>query len=630
MAATVEIFFEGIDNFSTTIGKFNAGMQQMRDAANSVNMWHAPLVRTWKDSYKELGQNMQILGNNIVQVGSFADNYFGRPVRTALGNATNASKEFKTELLLTSKSANLTAEQTATLADETLRLTRSIPLTSSEFNKLSAVAGSMNIPLSDMKGYMTETAIAADNLGLPLEATAIQFGTLTKASGMGRVELRDYAAALNRLAAETPATEAGLVEFMRTFIQVGKSAKMNAREMVALGSTMLQFGAVPSTASRALGMFIPKLQTATTQTGSFKRGLEVAGISATELEKRMSQGATPAILWLTEAFDKLNPTERARAMSLMMGEHYKTLQAVFALNNYSTALGIVNDTTKNAELYQNEYNMRLKDASSIQKIYNNSLQELQIRLGDAILPLMVGLLKAITPLIHAVSDFVAQHPRLTQMVVVFVGLGAALTSLIVPLGFFINSLGIIISTIPVVVTFMTARLIPALVAVAARFRLAGLASIAMNTALMASVGGVGRLALGFLGMINPVTRVILLVTTLLGLLAKLAGKGKTKHGDFTPKLDTSFADVGSADVGNSGGGINFKMPKFNFGSKVDPATSPLPQVDAGGTDNSVDYHPTYNVEAQDPEAFGDMLKTHERTLLDTIDNAQTRKGFRQS
>jgi phage-related protein len=58
----------------------------------------------------------------------------------------------------------------------------------------------------------------------------------------------------------------------------------------------------------------------------------------------------------------------------------------------------------------------------------NSVNDVQEQIGNALIPVLVDLLKTVTPIITAVAQWIEKHPKLTEIIIIFVGvLGALLT-----------------------------------------------------------------------------------------------------------------------------------------------------------------------------------------------------------
>lgn len=633
MAVTVGVIFQGQDNFTSVLQNGLSTMQATaQNASNAVN-------NNLGAAFTNTGRKMTQFGNGMVQVGAALDMTVGQPLRNQLQQSETKFVGFEDQIGEVAKAANLSKQQALGLGDTMLRLSRDIPTTTGALNDVALAAGSMNIEIEKMPKFVERATKGSFALGIPTKDLAIQLGQMSKTLGYTDDQLDAYLASLNRLENETTANAAQISQFMTRFIPVGNTAKMNANEMAALGATMIEFGVTPTTAARALSMLIPKMQSASMQTAGFKEGMQMAGISAKELEAATNRSAKEGIDVLAGAIMRLNPEQQAAAMLKLFGQDYiKYLPALIQNTDaFAKNLQRVGETTQNASTYQQEYNTKLSLASSQMQLYDNAVNELQIRIGQALVPAKLALLNVMRPLILAVAEFVSHHPRLTAMAMAFLAVASAIISIITPLGLFISGLGNLIQFMPLIITRMAvwqASILAATTAIYAnivalgRWLIAKLLNVPVIGALTAALGRfvigalaaipvVGGMAASFAAAAAPVLAVVAAVWALIQALKALMSLGK---GGGQTK---GFVDQGmSAAIPNLGGGSGGGSINSSFlagsGSNF-----------AGGTtiDNSVNYNPQY--ELNGVTDIMDEIRTHDRELMGIIGDANKTAGWRK-
>lgn len=616
-----------------------------KNAANGVNT-------NLGQAFTNTGKKLTDFGNGMVNVGQSLDMTLGQPIRRQLELTQTKFVGFEDQIGEVAKSANLTKEQSLGLGDSMLKMSRDIPATTTALNEVAQAAGSMNIPLEKMPGFIERATKGSFALGIPTRELAIQLGQMTQTLGYTDQELDAYLASLNRLENETTANAAQISQFMSRFIPVGATAKMNAGEMAALGATMIEFGVAPTTAARALSMLIPKMQSASMQTGGFKDGMRMAGISAKELEDATNRSAKEGIDVLASSIMRLDPETQAAAMLRLFGQDYiKYLPALIQnTDNFGKNLERVGEATKNADTYQQEYNTKLSLASSQMQLYDNAVNELQIRIGQALVPAKLALLNAMRPLIIATAEFVAQHPKLTAMVMAFVSLGAAIIGIITPLGMFIAGLGNLIQFMPVIVAQLgvwRASIIASTAAIYAnvvalgRWLIAKLTNLPVIGALTAALGKfvigavaaipvVGGMAAAFLAAAAPVMAVVAAVWALIKALQALMSLGKG-GGSQTQGFVDQGVSAAIPKLGGGSGGMgsmgNFTPPDIG-GSIGSSFLSGHGSSFGGGTiDNSINYQPSYEINGTN-DVMGE-IKSHDRELLGIINDANRKSGWRK-
>lgn len=635
MSVNVDIIFQGVDQFTSVLSNgLNMMNASAKNAGNTVN-------NQLGNAFANTGKKISQFGLGMAQTGMALETTLGAPIRRQIDQTEKKFVGFEDQIGDVAKAANLNKQQALGLGDSMLKLGRDIPTTTTALNEVALAAGSMNIPLKEMPGFIERATKGSFALGIPTKDLAIQLGQLDKTLGYTDKELDQYLASLNRLENETTANAAQISQFMNRFIPVGNAAKMNANEMAALGATMIEFGVAPTTAARALSMLIPKMQSATQQSGGFKVGMSMAGISAKELESATNRSAKEGIDVLSNALNRLAPEQQAAAMLKLFGQDYiKYLPALIQNTDaFSQNLDRVGDATKNASTYQQEYNTKLSLASSQMQLYDNAVNELQIRIGQALVPAKLALLNALRPLIIATAEFVSQHPRLTAMAAAFLTVMSAIIGIITPLGMFIAGIGNMINFLPVIIArmaiwqtsiFAATSAIYANVAALGRWLIAKLANIPVIGTLITSVASftmtalgaipvIGGLAASFAAMAAPILAVVAAVYALikaLQALASIGGGGSKGAGLASAGMDAASPSFLGGGGGSGGGGMDSSFLSGGGSS-----------FGGGYNDNSLNYNPQYEINGSN-DIMGD-IRAHDRELMDIIGDAQTTASWRQ-
>jgi TP901 family phage tail tape measure protein len=399
----------------------------------------------------DLAARFLATGQALEGIGDTLDKGVTRPIVSGLGASKKAAIDFESQLSGVRKTANLTAKETQMIGREVKQLSRQIPLTTEELNSIAKAAGQSGVPLQQMPKYIKDIAVASEALEVDANRAGIAFGKLSSTFNIPLNDIPKLAAAINTLGDTTIASEKEIIEATLRTSSLGQQAGLTAKETAALNATMISLGQTPYIAATAVNALLGKMTTAEVQSGRFQKGLKLIGISAADMQRIVADQGVGSITKLAEALDRLNPTERAKAIGLLFGGEYADNLGILMnrIDLFQKNLKEVGSDTKNISRYQEVYNTKLNTTEAQLQILKNAYSELAIEVGTALLPAVKQLAKALIPVVNGISDFVAKHPMITRMIASFAALAAAIAPVVIAVSRLVQLLGLLKLGVPI-------------------------------------------------------------------------------------------------------------------------------------------------------------------------------------
>lgn len=377
----------------------------------------------------ELSRSLALAGNMTFVSDAALD--LGRTLdQTGFGLESVISKAvgFESAMADVRKVVSATPEQFADLTQEIRDLSQELPLAADELAQIAAAGGQLGVATDQLDEF---TRLAA-KMGVAFDLSAGQAGeALAKLSNIFEIpilEVESLGDAINTLGNNTAAKEAQIVDVLTRIGGTGRQFGLAAEEVAALAASFVALGKPPEVAATAINALLSKLQTANVQSDKFKSALDDMGISAQQLAADISAAPQQALSDFLARLQDIDDLARAELLTQLFGAEYQDDLAILvgSLGQYSDALSLVSDHTKTAGALNAEFATRSETTANQLQLLKNSLDEIAIGLGTALLP-------TLRTAAGALQDFSSEFP----------GLSAALAGTLTAVG----ALGLAVGTL---------------------------------------------------------------------------------------------------------------------------------------------------------------------------------------
>lgn len=317
------------------------------------------------------------------------------------------------------------------MSDAVIAMSREIPMAATGIAEIVAAAGQAGMAGDELLGF----ADVAAKVGVAFDMSAGQTGEalakIKTALGLTVDDTRLLADALNHLSNTSASAAPDLLDFMSRVGSTGKQYGFTAEQTAAIGSAMIAAGAqseVAATSFRNVGMALARGASATP---AQRRVFKQLGLSATDVAKRLQKDAVGTLTDVIARIRQLPKEVQASAITDLFGAEARAIMPLIEnADLLASSLEQVADESTYAGSAQAEFEARSKTFANALKLFGNGLNELGIRIGNALLPGLERMMATILPMIHALADLAAAYPDVTAAIVTVtsavIGLNVAL------------------------------------------------------------------------------------------------------------------------------------------------------------------------------------------------------------
>jgi TP901 family phage tail tape measure protein len=324
-------------------------------------------------------------------------------------------------------------------------LSKQLPIATGDIQDLIAAGARMDIPRDKLVQYTKDVTKMSVAFDIAAGDIGESMGKIAKVYNVPIDKVNNLADSINTLDDNAISKGGEIIEVMQ---RIGGAARnLSPDQAAALASTFLTLGEAPERASSGISGMINDLATATNQSRKFQEGLNLLGLSATEVQKRMSskQTAQATILDVLERVNKLSPEKQSETLVRLFGQEHgtKIQKLANSVGEYRRQLGLLNGQQKGS--MDREYQKRVAASAAQQQIFKNRLNEVVVKAGQALLPTFNKVLSVLGSLMDRVGSFISRHQTLVKYIALAAGAFTALALVGGYLSFVIGGLARIFS-----------------------------------------------------------------------------------------------------------------------------------------------------------------------------------------
>jgi len=191
-----------------------------------------------------------------------------------------------------------------------------------------------------------------------------------------------------------------------------------AEQTSAFASAMLAAGAeseVAATSFRNMGAALTKGSAATK---AQRDAFQALGLDAEETARSMQENAVETTIDVLRRISQLPREQQAAISSQLFGNEARALGPLLTnLGLVEETLGMVGDEATYAGSAFREFEARNNTFQANMQRFQNVLTELQVNIGNALMPAISALAESIAPLITRIADLAAAYPEVTLAIV---------------------------------------------------------------------------------------------------------------------------------------------------------------------------------------------------------------------
>lgn len=409
---------------------------------------------------QRFGRRMDRTGQQLQRGGTALTAGLTLPIVGLGVAAAKTAIDFESSFAGIRKTMDLTEEEFARLAEANRELSKTIPVSVNELNRIGELAGQLGIQGVDNVVKFEDTiAKLAVTTDLTADQAAMAFAQMANVMQLPQDQIDRLGAAVVGLGNYFATTESMLVEFTQRIAGAGKIAGLTAGDLTGIGTAFASLGIQAEAGGTAVQKVLLSMVQATTMGGaSLETFARTAGMTADEFARRFREDAGAAFVEFVEGLGRQGDEAIKTLDELGLADQRlmrSFLAAAGAGDVLRRAVEMGNDEFEKNTALQDEAAQRFETRASQIQLRVNQIQDALISLGIALFPVIDAALAAVGPVITMFTrmvDVFAALPSPLQFVVLgFVGLFAAIGPVLFVAGQFAMALSSIIAVAPLVV-----------------------------------------------------------------------------------------------------------------------------------------------------------------------------------
>lgn len=293
--------------------------------------------------------------------------------------------------------------------------------------------------------------------------------------------IRRTGSAINELGAVGSGTSANITDFTLRLGALPDALKPSVQNTLALATALEEMGINSEIGARGLGDIIT---TAGSNLPAFAAQMKMSSDAASKL---LSSDSTEFLKQFAQSFEGMNTVDLASKLKELKIGDTGTIKVIGALASGTDRLTqlqlIANDAFEKGTSLQAEYDKKNSTSAAKWDILKNNIKAASITLGQAFLPVILDLMKSITPMIQKFGKWAKENKAFLGTILKIVGVLGAFSGTISVLSFAFGGVAKGISFAAKTMAFFKQATV-----------VATISQIRLNLAMMATPWGLALLA----------------------------------------------------------------------------------------------------------------------------------------
>ena len=369
-----------------------------------------------------------------------------REIADTLKDCCDASIEFESAMAGVAKTTDLSDAELKDMGAQLKELSTEIPISATELAGIVETAGQLGIAKEDLVDFATVMA----NLGVATNMTSEEAATmLARFANVTKMSPDKYEALGSTIVAlgnNFATTESEVVTMGQRLAAAGELCGLTEPEIMALATAMSSVGIQAEAGGTAMTQTMTAMEAAVASGGDdLKAFADVAGVTSEEFASMWESRPIEAIQSFIEGLGRLD--EQGESATLVLDEMgLSGVRQANMLKSLATASGLLGDAVALANTAWTENTALMKEASTRYEtteskitMFQNSVTNLKVALGDQLTPAIGDLASKGTDIVKWATDFANENewlaPAITAVATALGVLTAALTTatVVIPL-----------------------------------------------------------------------------------------------------------------------------------------------------------------------------------------------------
>lgn len=440
-----------LTNAEAALANYEKTLKSTNDELKKHTEWTDKASKALKDT----GEKMESAGKKIAPFSAGAVGAL-----TLMGKSAIDFESAFTGVVKTTDTAGMSAQEAAVFFDELAQgmidLSERTTTSASDIARVGEAAGQLGIQKENVLEFTEVMVMLGDTTNLSAEEAASSLAKLTNITGMQPEFYSNLGSSIVALGNNFAATENDIVATATRLASTGELAGLTEPQILALATALVSVGIDAEAGGTAASKMLKELQLAVEKGGdSLDQFANVAGISANDFKAAYEQDALGA---LTLFIAGLNDTERTGQSAILtlddMGlTEARLSNAILSLANNSdlltNAVNLSNEAWTQNDALAQEAELRYATTESQMVMLGNQFNNFAMQLGELLLPMIQSVIEWVSGIVTWLQSL---DEGTQKVILVVLGVIAAIGPLLITLGKVSTGLGSIIGIIPTVVS----------------------------------------------------------------------------------------------------------------------------------------------------------------------------------
>ena len=359
-----------------------------------------------------------------------------KEIAGALNECVDASREFESAIAGVVKTTNMSNEQIAEYGEAIKELATEIPLTTTELLKISEVAGQLGIEKENLLSFTEVMANLGTATNMTSEEAALMLAQFAEITQMNGEDFDKLGAAIVALGNNFATNEKNIVSMSQSIAAAAKIAGFSETDILAYSAAVTSMGISAENGGTQISKLISEMNNAVETGEGLNEYAQVAGTTAEAFAEAWGNDAAKALEMFITGLQ--NTEKNGKSASVVLNDlgitETRMRTAILSLSESGDILNRTLSTSRNAwkenTALQTEAALRYETTDSKVKLYENSLNNLKVAIGDKLTPALNNLSEIGTDINKWATDLIENNDGLVETVTaVVVGIGVLTVAL---------------------------------------------------------------------------------------------------------------------------------------------------------------------------------------------------------
>jgi len=336
----------------------------------------------------------------------------------AIANVIDEAREFQDTFTNVAKTVAGDAKELepklGDLARQFQRLSTTIPMTTTEINRVGEIAGQLAVPIDFIETFTKTMLGVGVATNLSAEEASMAMAKLLNVTGMGYDQIENLSSALVQLGNTSATTERDIVNFAVRMAPAAKQVQLTADQVLAFSASISELGILTEAGATAISRAIVDMSAAVSRGGTKLAVMaDTAQMSVEDFSTAFREKPAEAIHAFLRGLGELG-VESGKAFlrlaqlgSTFVGQRVRnTLLALAgASDKLKKHLADASSEMLHAQALSNEFNRRLGTLTSNLQMLGNSYVRIKQHIGSIFIPSLTDATKAIKKVVDRIGDW---------------------------------------------------------------------------------------------------------------------------------------------------------------------------------------------------------------------------------